>query len=81
MEDRADLAELAARQAGEKVFLVEVVADLAVDEVVELVRPRQVIHGDDVVLAPLVQALDEVAADKAGSAGHDDGHGRSNESN
>ncbi len=76
MKHRAHLAELAALEALDKLALVEVIADLAVDEVVEFVGARQVVDGDDIVFAALVQALDEVAADEAGSAGNDDGHGR-----
>ena len=76
MEDRADLAEIATRKAFNELGLVEVVADLAVDDVLELVGAREVVDSDDVGLAACVQALDDVGADKAGGAGDDDGHDR-----
>jgi hypothetical protein len=57
MEYRAHIAEIAAREAGDEVGLVRVVGNLAVDEVVELLGARQVVDGDDVRLAALVQPL------------------------
>ena len=65
------LRELAIERAG-----VHVVGNLQRGKVAEFVAVGQVIHRDDVVNAPGVQALDEVAADETGCArDNDSGHG------
>src|SRR5581483_9350597 len=72
VEDRVDRAlEIAARQALEKIPLVEEVGDRAVDQVAVLVAPGQIVDRDDVGLAARVQRAHEVRADEAGGSGHD----------
>ena len=80
MENRFDLAERAfGKQFVERVG-VDVVGDPQVGQVAEFVALRQVVDGDDVVDAPGVQALDDVAADEPGGTGHNDFHGANNSS-
>ena len=55
----------------QEVLLVEKIRDLAVDQVPELVGLLEIIHRNDVVLAALVERLDEIGTDKAGGAGND----------
>ena len=75
MEDGVDLAvEMAGLDARDEVVLVEVIGDVAIDEIAELVGPGQVVDGDDVLHAALVERLDEVGTDKSGRAGNDDVH-------
>jgi hypothetical protein len=50
----------------EELALVEVVGDLAIGEVAELVGLGQVVDGDDVGDAALVERLDQVGADETG---------------
>jgi hypothetical protein len=76
VEHRAHLAEIAARKAFDEFGLVEIVVNLAIDEVLELVGAREIVDGDDALFTALVERLHEIAADKAGSAGDDEGHGR-----
>jgi hypothetical protein len=76
MKDRAYLAEVAARETLDEFGLVQIVVDLAVHEIAELVRAREVVDGDDALFAALVERLDDVAADEAGRAGHDESHDR-----
>ena len=75
MENGTDRAvEFARLHHLEEVGLVDVVGDLAIDEIAELVGPGEVVDGDDVALAAFVQCLDEVGADEAGRAGNDGIH-------
>ncbi len=55
--------------------VVHVVGDVAIAEVAELVSEFEVIDGEDVGDAAVVEGADEVAADEAGGSG-DDVHGR-----
>ncbi len=57
MENRADFAEIAALEALDELGLVEVIVDLAVDEILEFVGAREVIDGDDALFAALVERL------------------------
>jgi len=54
---------------------IHVVGNLQVCQVAKLVALGQVIHGNDVAQAPVVEASDEVGANKTGSTGdNDSGH-------
>ena len=64
------------QEALDEFRLVAIVVDLAIDEIPELVRARQVVDRDDARLAALVERLDDVRADKTGCAGDDEGHDR-----
>src|SRR5574343_1883611 len=76
MQDGLDLAVvMPGLDALDEIVLVEIIGDFAVDQVLELVGLGQVIDGDDVGDAALVQRLDDVRADKAGGAGDDVIHG------
>ncbi len=49
MQDRGDVVvEVAVGEPREELVLVEVVGDLAVDEIAELVGAREIVDGDDV---------------------------------
>ena len=75
MQHRVDRAvEFARLQRREKVALVDVIGDLAVGQIAELVALGQIVHGDDVGLAALVQRPDQIGADESGRAGDDDVH-------
>ena len=58
-------------QLFQEVFLVEVIGDFAIHQILELVCVLQIIHRDDVVLAALVECLDQIGTDKSGCAGDD----------
>ena len=61
MQDRRDVVvEVAVGEPRQELVLVEVVGDLAVDEVAELVGAREVVDGDDAGLAARVQRPDEI---------------------
>ena len=66
---------LGAAGDGRGIRAVHVVGDVAVAEVAELVAVLEVVDGEDVGAASVVEGTDEVAADEAGGAG-DDVHGR-----
>ncbi len=75
MQDRGDVVvEIAGAEPREKFFLVQVIGDLAIGEIAELVRARQIVDGDDVGLAASVEAAHEIRSHKAGGAGDDDVH-------
>ncbi len=74
MEDRVDLPEAAPLQARQEIVLVEVVGDVAADEIHELPAVRHVVDDDHVVVPATVQLADDVAANEAGAAGDYD-HG------
>ena len=61
MEYRGDITvEATGGEPCNEFILVEVIGDLAVDEIAELVGARQIIDGDDLALAALVERLDEI---------------------
>ena len=63
VQHRRDVVvEIAVGEAGEEFLLVEVLGDLAVDEVAELVAAREIVDGDDARLAARVERLDEIAS-------------------
>ena len=59
--------------ADEFVF-VEIMGDFALGKVFEFFAFAQIIDGNDVGNAALVEGFDDVAADKTGRACYDDGH-------
>ena len=77
MQHGVDAAEFAAREAGVELALVEVVADLRIEQVAVLRAIGQIVDGDHVVDADGVEAVDEVAADESGRAGDNDPHAKS----
>jgi hypothetical protein len=50
--------EMASQQAIDELLLVEVIGDVAIDQVAELVGPCQVVDGDDAAHTALVQRLE-----------------------
>ena len=62
-----------AHLADEFVF-VQIMRDIAVGQIFEFLAVAQVIHRHNVADAARVQSFDDVAADKAGGTGYDDGH-------
>ena len=76
VEDGFDIfvrQKMTAHLADEFVF-VEVVGDFALGKVFEFFATGQVVNGDNVGNAALVEGFDDVAADEAGRACYDDGH-------
>src|SRR5574343_302127 len=72
MQDGLDLAIVVpGLDTFDEILLIKVIGDFAVDQVLELVGLGQVVDGDDVGDAALVQRLDDVGADEAGGAGND----------
>src|SRR5512140_1634108 len=80
VEHRLDLAEETFREEVVEQVQVDVVGDPQVGQVAELVALRQVVHGDDVVDAALVQPLDDVAADKPCRSRHNETRHENNSS-
>ena len=75
MQDRVDGAvKMSLGEQFDELLLVEIVGDFAIDEVAKLVSALQVVDGDDVVDAALVEAFDDIGADKAAGAGDDGIH-------
>ena len=74
MKHRLYFAELAFGKGLVKHGVVDVVGDVQVCQVAKLLAIAQVIHRNDVGEAPLVQTFDDIAADKARSASHDNFH-------
>ena len=75
MEDRCDVVvEIAVAKPHEEFVLVDVFGDLAVDQIGNLVRVRQVVHGEDRRLAACVEGADEIGANESRSAGDDGVH-------
>ena len=71
VQDRAHRAvEAAVAEPLEKIILVEIIRDFAVDEIDELVAATQIIDGENLGLAALVERLDDVGPDETGGAGH-----------
>ena len=48
---------------------VHVIGDIAIGEIAAFDPVAEVIHYQDIVDTPLIEALDEIAADKAGATG------------
>src|SRR6266498_5708170 len=63
------VVEVAVGEPHEELLLVHVIGDIAVDEIAELVGAREIVDGDDALLAARVQRLDEIGADEPGGAG------------
>ena len=63
-----------AHLADEFVF-VQIMGDGAVGKIADLVAIGQIVHGNDVGDAARIESVDDIAADKAGRTGYDDGHG------
>ena len=75
MQDGIDLAvKIPGLQSRQEIALIEVIADLAINHVVELGGIGQVIDSDDVGDPTLIERLDDVGADKTCCAGNEDGH-------
>lgn len=75
MEDRLGLRSGAVTHAGDEVALVEVVGDAALGKVLVLFAALEIVDGDDVGDAALVEGENVVAADEAGGAGDENAHG------
>ena len=77
MENGADVAvgqDVFAHLA-DKLVLVEIMQDVAVGQIAEFFGAAEIVHRHDVGNAALIQRFDNIAADKAGGAGYDNGHG------
>ena len=76
MEHHLWTRQLARTDQIEKLGFVEIVRQLAIGEIAELVGVLQVVDGEDVRKATLVQRADVVGAHETRSASHDDHDGR-----
>src|SRR6266567_681618 len=75
VNERGDvILEVAVCKTRQELVFVEVVGDLAIDEVLKPVVARKAVDGDDLRLAASVQRFHEVGSDEAGRAGDDDVH-------
>src|SRR5690606_20791124 len=72
MEHGVYSGQATAQQTFAKIVLIQIVGNGCVCEVNELIAFQQIVHCNDVGNATGVQAPDQLAADKAGSAGNDD---------
>ena len=65
VEDRFDIAQIVAgHDAGDKVFFIDIVSDVQIDQVDELGAVFQVIHHQDIAISLVVQCFNDVAADR-----------------
>ena len=75
MEHGADMPEImTGLYFGHEVIPVQVISNMQVSQVVHLVAILQVVDRQDVRVSAQIELLDQVAADEAGAASHDD-HG------
>ena len=75
MQYRGDVVvEIAFLEAPEKFVLIEVVGDVAIDEVAEFVPMRQIVDGENALLASGVEPLHEIRADESRSTSDDRVH-------
>ena len=75
MENSVHVAiKIAGQKLFEKLFLVEIINDLAIDKIPELVGPGQIIDRNDLVHAALVERLDQIGTNKPGSTRHNGVH-------
>ena len=80
MEDRFDPAVMPLGKSGVKICGVHVIADGQVRQVAKLIALRQIVNRNNVRDAPGIEALDDVAANEAGSPGNDDARHAANSS-
>src|SRR5690606_23910733 len=69
MKDRLDILELTAADARPEFILVQVVGNLAIDQIDEFIALGQIVHNQDISLAAPIQAAYHVAADESGASG------------
>src|SRR5690242_16104742 len=68
-QDGDVVVEVAFGKPHREFVLVEIIGDLAIDEVAELVALRQIVDGQDLVLATLIEGLDQIGAHESGGPG------------
>ena len=59
----------------DKFVLIQIMRNFALSQIGEFFATSKIINGDNIGDAALVEGFDDVAADKTGRAGNDDGHG------
>ena len=75
MQDGIDLAiKLTRMKTRQKVALVKVITDLAIDQIMELGGIGQVINGNNVGDTTFIKCLDDIGTDKTCCAGNEDCH-------
>ena len=57
-----------------EVDLVEIIDDVVVGQIDKLVCLSEVVDSDDIIAASVVETLDDIGADKAGSTGNNKAH-------
>ena len=58
----------------EKIFFVNVFCDFAIDQIFEFGGIGEIVHGHNVRDTACIEGFDDIAADKSGCSGNDDGH-------
>ena len=76
VEDSFDVAavDLVGAHLADEFVFVQIVRNIGLHQIAEFVGTAEVVHRDDVGDAAPVERVHDVAADKAGGAGNDDGH-------
>src|SRR5256885_10208598 len=78
MQHRRDVVvEVAVGQSWQELVLVEIVGDIAIDEIAEIIRTRKAVDRDNPCLSAGVQCADQARSDEAGSTGDDNVQARS----
>ena len=76
VEDGFDVAavDLVGAHLADEFVFVQIVRNIGLHQIAEFVGTAEVVHRDDVGDAAPVERVHDVAADKAGGTGNDDGH-------
>ena len=76
VEDGFDVAavDLVGAHLADEFVFVQIVRNIGLHQIAEFVGAAEVVDRDDVGDAAPVERVYDVAADKAGGAGNDDGH-------
>jgi len=76
VEHRGDIVvEVAVRKPRQEIVLVEIIGDVAIDEITEGIDSRQAVDRDDSGFPARIQGADKARSDKPGGAGDDDVQG------
>jgi len=74
VENGFGLCDLAGFNFFNEVDLVEIIDDVVVGQIDKLVCLSEVVDSDDIIAASVVETLDDIGADKAGSTGNNKAH-------
>ena len=74
VENGFGLCDLAGFNFFNEVDLVEIIDDVVVGQIDKLVCLSEVVDSDGIIAASVVETLDDIGADKAGSTGNNKAH-------